>query len=148
MHIPSWLMLVTSWIQTLTCIGVFGLALFKPVRNIYIKIYNRFVKEPDERNKVSIEKIISKQKEQEDQLDEITRHVKDRKESADAVDVAILHHLIFSSARGYLRRGQITLHELEDLGDLMVVYENLGGNGTAKEAYEKCKKLLKELDNE
>ena len=41
----------------------------------------------------------------------------------------------------YILTNQITMEELENLTDLYKAYAGLKGNGTAKEVYERCKKL-------
>ena len=52
------------------------------------------------------------------------------------------HDAIFRVADHYIRRGGITLDELEDLNKyLYKPYKEMGGNGTAETATEKCKEL-------
>lgn len=52
------------------------------------------------------------------------------------------HDAIFRVADHYIRRGGITLDELEDLNKyLYKPYKEMGGNGTAETAMEKCKEL-------
>lgn len=52
------------------------------------------------------------------------------------------HDAIFRVADHYIRRGGITLDELDDLNKyLYKPYKEMGGNGTAETAMEKCKEL-------
>lgn len=148
MDLHAWLVLIASSLGAVETIALSLVFLFKPLRNLVVNLFNKTIREPNEKNEEQIKRIIKKQKDNENQLVEINEYVKDRKDSADRVDLAILHHLIFDTARGYLRRGKITLTELDDLKNLMEVYEGLGGNGTAKAAYEQCQKLLKESQHE
>lgn len=52
------------------------------------------------------------------------------------------HDAIFRVADHYIRRGGITLDELEDLNKyLYTPYKEMGGNGTAEAAVNRCKEL-------
>ena len=66
----------------------------------------------------------------------------DREQWALGVDLGLGHDAIFRVADHYIRRGGITLDELEDLNKyLYKPYKEMGGNGTAETAMEKCKEL-------
>lgn len=55
--------------------------------------------------------------------------------------MALLHDRIYLLTESYIEQGEITVEELDNLKYLFEPYENLGGNGTAKELYERCKRL-------
>ena len=63
-----------------------------------------------------------------------------RKNARDRMILGLGHAEIFRVTEHYIHRGGITLDELEDLGKyLYKPYKELGGNGTAETAVEKCK---------
>lgn len=55
--------------------------------------------------------------------------------------VALLHDSLFRNCEQYIKRGEITVNELENLETLYASYHALGGNGTGTALYEKCKLL-------
>lgn len=55
--------------------------------------------------------------------------------------VAMLHDTLFKNCELYLKRGEITTSELNNLENLYNSYHALGGNGTGTELYERCKNL-------
>ena len=61
--------------------------------------------------------------------------------SAQAALLALLHDRIYDLAESYIVRGWITLKELDNLTYLYTPYVRLGGNGTGKGLFEKCKNL-------
>lgn len=70
------------------------------------------------------------------------------KKAADQADansqaalLALLHGQIYDLAESYIVRGWITLKELDNLTYLYTPYARLGGNGTGKGLFEKCKNL-------
>lgn len=64
------------------------------------------------------------------------------KTARDRMLLGLGHDAIFRVADHYIRRGGITLDELEDLNKyLYKPYKEMGGNGTAETAMEKCKEL-------
>ena len=64
------------------------------------------------------------------------------KSARDRMILGLGHDAIFRVADHYIRRGGITLDELEDLNKyLYKPYKEMGGNGTAETAMEKCKEL-------
>ena len=64
------------------------------------------------------------------------------KSARDRMLLGLGHVKIFDVCEHYLRRGGITTDELEDLEKyLWKPYSELGGNGTAADVVEKCKKL-------
>jgi hypothetical protein len=64
------------------------------------------------------------------------------KSARDRMLLGLGHAEIFRLCEKYIRRGAITVNELEDLDKyLFKPYSELGGNGTASAMVEKCKKL-------
>ena len=64
------------------------------------------------------------------------------KSARDRMLLGLGHAEIFRLCEKYIRRGAITVNELEDLDKyLFKPYSELGGNGTAAAMVEKCKKL-------
>lgn len=55
--------------------------------------------------------------------------------------LALLHDKLYYLCEKYLIMGEITLDELDNLKYLFRPYESLGGNGTVRSLYERCKKL-------
>ena len=61
--------------------------------------------------------------------------------NSEAALLALLHDRIYDLAESYIVRGWITLKELDNLTYLYTPYARLGGNGTGKGLFEKCKAL-------
>ena len=55
--------------------------------------------------------------------------------------LALLHDSLFKNCEGYIKKGEITINELDNLERLYTSYHNLGGNGTGTELFERCKDL-------
>lgn len=55
--------------------------------------------------------------------------------------LAMLHDKIFEKAERYIKRGGITIKELENLRRLFIPYQKLGGNGTGEKLFNDCCKL-------
>lgn len=55
--------------------------------------------------------------------------------------VAILHDILFKNCEHYIKKGEITVSELDNLEGLYKSYHSLGGNGTGTELFERCKGL-------
>ena len=55
--------------------------------------------------------------------------------------MAILHDRIYQLCTDYIKRGNITVDELENLEYLYKSYHSLGGNGTGTALYERCRTL-------
>lgn len=61
--------------------------------------------------------------------------------NSQAALLALLHGQIYDLAESYIVRGWITLKELDNLTYLYTSYARLGGNGTGKGLFERCKNL-------
>ena len=55
--------------------------------------------------------------------------------------LAMLHDKIFEKAERYIKRGAITVRELDNLRHLFTPYKGLGGNGTGEQLFNTCLKL-------
>lgn len=55
--------------------------------------------------------------------------------------LALLHSSIFTNGCEYLRKGKVTVAELNDLEKLYEPYREMGGNSTAKTIVENVRKL-------
>ena len=56
--------------------------------------------------------------------------------------LGVAHNLIFDKCEKYLKRGNITPEELEDLLYIYTPYKDSGGNGTAQLMVEQVRTLL------
>lgn len=54
---------------------------------------------------------------------------------------AILHDRIYQSTKYFIQKKSIPPSAMKNLEHLMEPYEGFGGNSTAKELYERCKRL-------
>lgn len=54
---------------------------------------------------------------------------------------AILHDRIYQSTKYFIQKKSIPPSAMKNLEHLMEPYEEFNGNGTAKELYERCKRL-------
>ena len=57
---------------------------------------------------------------------------KRERENLNSAMLAVLHNKIFKNGCDYIRRGSITVAELNDLEKMYKPYEAMGGNSTAK----------------
>lgn len=55
--------------------------------------------------------------------------------------LAILHDRLYQSCQYFIKRGSITVPDLDNLEYLYTSYHALGGNGTGTELYTRCKAL-------
>ena len=55
-----------------------------------------------------------------------------KRENLNSAMLAVLHNKIFKNGCDYIRRGSITVAELNDLEKMYKPYEAMGGNSTAK----------------
>lgn len=55
--------------------------------------------------------------------------------------VAILHDRLFQSGMYFLGKGEISVHELDNIEGIYNAYHKLGGNGTGTEIYERVREL-------
>lgn len=85
-----------------------------------------------------IDGIIERKAKKKDKADDI-------RERQRAVNLAILHHLMYQMCEKALLRGKIYVSEYDDISHLSEQYFSEGGNGTGKLLVEEVKKLPKEL---
>lgn len=65
---------------------------------------------------------------------------KEKKSVERAALLALLHDRLYYLMQGYIKEGEITADEYENVECLYSSYKSMGGNGT-------CERLKKELDN-
>ena len=66
---------------------------------------------------------------------------KRERENLNSAMLAVLHNKIFKNGCDYIRKGRITVAELNDLEKMFKPYEAMGGNSTAKIVMENVRKL-------
>lgn len=55
--------------------------------------------------------------------------------------VAILHNMVYTQGKMYIKQGEITTADLKDYEYLYEAYHAMGGNGTGTEIFERVKEL-------
>lgn len=55
--------------------------------------------------------------------------------------VALLHDRLYFACQEYIKVGEITIDDLDNLGMMYEIYHSLGGNGTGTNLYNRCCKL-------
>ena len=58
-----------------------------------------------------------------------------------SASLATLHSQLYEKGGRYIKRGEITLSELDDLEYTWNAYHSLKGNGTGEKIYQKCREL-------
>lgn len=79
------------------------------------------------------------------------QRVKSSQEEQEAIKIgllSILHDRLYYLCQLHLSRGYITVSDLYNLEKLFEGYSKLGGNGTCKELFLRCKKLRIKPDGE
>lgn len=72
-------------------------------------------------------------------------HADEIRERQRAVNLALLHHLMYGMCEKALLRGKIYVSEYDDIDHLAEQYFAEGGNGTGRLLIEEVRKLPKEL---
>lgn len=85
-----------------------------------------------------IDHLIARKDRRRGQADEI-------RERQRAVNLALLHHLLYNICERVLLRGKVYVSEYDDIAHLAEQYFAEGGNGTGRLLIEEVKKLPKEL---
>lgn len=85
-----------------------------------------------------IDHMVARKDKRRGQADEI-------RERQRAVNLALLHHLMYDMCERALLRGKIYVSEYDDIDHLAEQYFAEGGNGTGKLLVDEVKKLPKEL---
>ena len=52
--------------------------------------------------------------------------------------VALLHDRLYFACQEYIKAGEITVDDLDNLGMMYEIYHALGGNGTGTNLYKRC----------
>ena len=92
-------------------------------------------------------KLYKEIKKRNDQLDELLKGQTELDTRLDALEIqgnlrqeaslASLHDRIYASYEVILKRGRVTMKELNNMSRLWKAYSTLGGNGTGKKMYER-----------
>lgn len=85
-----------------------------------------------------IDTLIARADKKKDKYDEV-------RERQRAVNLALLHHLMYGMCEKALLRGKVYVSEWDDISHLSEQYFAEGGNGTGRLLVEEVKKLPKEL---
>lgn len=85
-----------------------------------------------------VDHLISRKDKRKDHADEI-------RERQRAVNLALLHHLMYGMCEKALLRGKVYVSEYDDISHLAEQYFAEGGNGTGRLLIEEVRKLPKEL---
>lgn len=117
-------------------VGIFG-ALGAMARQ-FLKMW----KELHKKNK-QLDELLVGQKELGTRLDAIEKQGNLRQEAS----IASLHDRIYSGYEIILKRGAVTMKELNNMSHLWDAYSRLGGNGTGKKMYERILEMPV-IDNE
>lgn len=117
-------------------VGIFG-ALGAMARQFW-KVW----KELRKKNK-QLDELLVGQKELGARLDTIEKQGDLRQEAS----IASLHDRIYSGYETILKRGAVTMKELNNMSHLWDAYSQLGGNGTGKKMYERILEMPV-IDNE
>ena len=72
----------------------------------------------------------------------------DKKNIQNIATLAILHDRLYFLCEQYIVRGKIGFSEFDNLTYLYKPYEIMGGNGTGKDLYERCRALPRVKDIE
>lgn len=123
-------MKIDSLLQQLLGYGVFGLL------TVLLRVIWKLYKEIKTKND-QLDDLLKGQGELDSRLDTLEEQGNLRQEAS----LASLHDRIYSNYEVILKRGGVTLKELNNIGHLWKAYSSLGGNGTGKKMYERICEL-------
>lgn len=109
-------------------LGVSIVGVLAAIGRLFWKMY----KELKKRNS-QLDELLKGQTDLDKRLDTIERQGALRQEAS----LASLHDRIYSGYEIILKRGSVTMKELNNMGHLWRAYSSLGGNGTGKNMYER-----------
>lgn len=109
-------------------LGVSLIAILAAAGRIFWKMYKELAKRNDQ-----LDELLKGQTDLDARLDTIERQGELRQEAS----LASLHDRIYSGYEVILKRGAVTMKELNNMGHLWRAYSSLGGNGTGKKMYER-----------
>lgn len=145
MEIPQWLILIRDWQVVLTPIlTALIVILYKPIKVYIIRVYNRFVQQPDTENKTEIGQLRDEINLLRDQITEINNsleQISEHRKSVQHTHTALLHNALFEKCEKAIRKGDISKDEMKNIDSLYQPYKSIGGNGTAEKLYFDCQKL-------
>lgn len=64
-----------------------------------------------------------------------------RKEALQEGVMSLLHHRLYEDCSAFIRRGYVTVGELNDLEYIFTSYKRLKGNGTGEQLYNRVQEL-------
>lgn len=109
-------------------LGVTLIALITGTGRIFLKMYKELKKRNDQ-----LDELLNGQSELDERLDTIEKQGDLRQEAS----LASLHDRIYSGYEVILKRGAVTMKELNNMSHLWKAYSGLGGNGTGHAMYER-----------
>ncbi|MGF2942713.1 hypothetical protein [Enterococcus xiangfangensis] len=110
--------------------GIF--ALLGVLSRVIWKMYKELKAKNDQ-----LDVLLAGQNELDSRLDSLETQGNLRQEAS----LASLHDRIYSNYEVILKRGSVTLKELNNIGHLWKAYSSLGGNGTGQKMYERICEL-------
>lgn len=128
-------------------LGLISAGLLALCRYFYrqVKTYKTFLKAEEEKKtelmiEHHLEPLIQDVEELRDYIisldNEETKHIN--------LILASYRYRLIALCKGYIKQGYITFEQYEQLNEFYLIYSGLGGNGQAKEYYEKAKQLPQE----
>lgn len=121
---------IMFWINFITAALILSAIIFKPIRNLF----SRFFLVPENEQNCKIESLCL-------EIEALRLYVELQRDC----NYAMLHDRIFQSCEYFVKQGEISINELENLDKLYQPYKEIGGNGLCKEMVNRVKNLkLKE----
>jgi hypothetical protein len=110
---------------------------FEETRTNTTKALNEINRRMSKRDNI----VMNKLSECTNQLNKENKNINARMDILTLSQVTILHDRIYSLCSTYIKRGNISPSELDNVKHLVDVYHNLGGNGTGTELYNRVRSL-------
>lgn len=121
---------IMFWINFITASLILLAILFKPIRTLFV----RFFLVPENEQNCKIESLYL-------EIEALRLYVELQRDC----NYAMLHDRIFQSCEYFVKQGEISMNELENLDKLYQPYKEIGGNGLCMEMVDRVKNLkLKE----
>lgn len=133
-----------EWLKELNSVlgdvlGVTLIALITGAGRLFWKMYKELSKRNDQ-----LDELLKGQSELDERLDTIEKQGDLRQEAS----LASLHDRIYSGYEVILRRGYVTMKELNNMEHLWKAYSGLGGNGTGQKMYDRITQMEIRKDDE
>lgn len=111
-------------------VGIIGVLVFAGRQ--FWKMYKELIKRNDQ-----LDELLKGQSDLDERLDTIERQGALRQEAS----LASLHDRIYSGYEVILKRGYVTMKELNNMEHLWKAYSGLGGNGTGQKMYDRISQM-------